>query len=177
MGKEKEVSKNKNSVQDTIASEKKQTNKPGALDNRVVDEEQSPKAVEPLRVEPLRPVPVRAPAAGYPPATYTTQGTEFSAVARFTSVYLLSPPKQAMVLFNSSHYRAGPSLGLTKPSRRGQACGARSVRSQASSIPSIYLWEPFFVDMVHHNYFMVTAGGGTSRAASKANYPFKPATA
>lgn len=26
------------------------------------------------------------------------------------------------------------------------------------------LWESFFVDMVHHNYFMVTAGGGTSRA-------------
>lgn len=130
-----------------------------------------------MRVEPLRPVPARAPAAGYPPATYTTQGTEFSAVARFTSVYLLSPPRQAMVLFNSSHYRAGPSLGLTKPSRRGQACGARSARCQASSIPSIYLWEPFFVDMVHHNYFMVTAGGGTSRAASKANYPFKPATA
>lgn len=26
------------------------------------------------------------------------------------------------------------------------------------------LWEPFFVDMVHHNYFMVTAGGGPSRA-------------
>lgn len=177
MRKEKEVSKNKNSVQDTIASEKKQTNKPGALDNRVVDEEESRKGVEPLRVEPLRPVPVRAPAAGYPAATYTTQGTEFSAVAHFTSVYLLSPPKQAMVLFNSSHYRAGPSLGLTKPSRRGQAYGARSVRCQASSIPSIYLWEPFFVDMVHHNYFMVTAGGGTSRAASKANYPFKPATA
>lgn len=40
-----------------------------------------------------------------------------------------------------------------------------------------YLWEPFFVDMVHHNYFMVTAGGRTSRAASKANYPFKLATA
>lgn len=53
MGKEKEVSKDKNSVYDTIASEKKQTNKPGALDNRVVDEEQSPKGVEPLRVEPL----------------------------------------------------------------------------------------------------------------------------
>lgn len=40
-----------------------------------------------------------------------------------------------------------------------------------------YLWEPFFVDMVHHNYFMVTAGGRTSRAASKANYPFKLAIA
>lgn len=27
--------------------------------------------------------------------------------------------------------------------------------------------------MVHHNYFIVTAGRRTSRAASKANYPFK----
>lgn len=136
----------------------------------------SPKGIEPLRVEPLLLYLPGAPAAGYPPAT-CTQGAEFSAVACFTSVWLLSPPKQATVLFNSSHYWVGPSLVLTPPSCRGKAYGARSLRCQASPIPSTYLWEPFFVDMVHHNYFMVTAGRGTSRAASKANYPFKPAAA
>lgn len=174
MGKENEVSKNKNcSGHSKLWLLRK---KKVLLTNRTVDEEHRFKESKGYRAfegGASPPVPARAPAAGYPPAT-CTQGAEFSAVACFTSVWLLSPPKQATVLFNSSHYWVGPSLVLTTPACRGKAYGARSLRCQASPIPSTYLWEPFFVDMVHHNYFMVTAGGGTSRAASKANYPFKP---
>lgn len=87
-GKENEVSKNKNGVQDA-ASYGFWEKKKGALDNHTVDEEHRFKEYKGCRAFEGRaspPVPARAPTAGYPPTTCTTQGAEFSAVARFTSV-------------------------------------------------------------------------------------------